>query len=143
MKDKNSYWHENLRLIFICLTIWFVVSFGFGLLLVEPLNTIRIGGSTNDPAQGLGTLTISIKIAENFAIPAYPDTSGPGTYGCLRSDQDGLPCMTCDAGSRSGELCLDESDCNGNDCVINHSLCGNGFCGIDQEYPENRTVMIS
>ena len=44
MKNKNSYWHENLRLIFICLTIWFVVSFGFGLLLVEPLNMIRIGG---------------------------------------------------------------------------------------------------
>jgi len=43
--DKNSsYWHENLRLIFICLAIWFVVSFGFGLILVEPLNSIRIGG---------------------------------------------------------------------------------------------------
>ena len=24
--------------------IWFVVSFGFGLLLVEPLNEIRLGG---------------------------------------------------------------------------------------------------
>ena len=44
MSDKNTYWQENLRLIFICLTIWFVVSFGFGLLLVEPLNMIRIGG---------------------------------------------------------------------------------------------------
>lgn len=28
----------------VLLTIWFVVSFGFGILLVEPLNTIRIGG---------------------------------------------------------------------------------------------------
>ena len=44
MEDKNSYWAENLRLIFICLAIWFVVSFGFGLILVEPLNTIRLGG---------------------------------------------------------------------------------------------------
>lgn len=44
MEDKNSYWQENLRLIFICLAIWFVVSFGFGLLLVEPLNEIRLGG---------------------------------------------------------------------------------------------------
>lgn len=44
MEDKASYWQDNLRLIFICLAIWFVVSFGFGLLLVEPLNAIRIGG---------------------------------------------------------------------------------------------------
>ena len=44
MKDSQAYWKENLRLIGICLVIWFVVSFGFGLLLVEPLNTIRLGG---------------------------------------------------------------------------------------------------
>ena len=44
MQANNAYWKENLRLIFICLSIWFIVSFGFGLLLVEPLNTIRIGG---------------------------------------------------------------------------------------------------
>ncbi len=44
MEKKTTYWQENLRLIFICLSIWFVVSFGFGLILVEPLNTIRLGG---------------------------------------------------------------------------------------------------
>ncbi len=44
MESNNSYWQENLRLIFICLAIWFVVSFGFGLILVEPLNTIHLGG---------------------------------------------------------------------------------------------------
>lgn len=45
MQDQQtSYWQENLRLIFICLTIWFFVSYGLGLLLVEPLNTIRLGG---------------------------------------------------------------------------------------------------
>lgn len=41
---SDDYWKDNLRLIAICLVIWFVVSFGFGLLLVEPLNTIRLGG---------------------------------------------------------------------------------------------------
>lgn len=41
---KLTYWQRNLRLIAKCLIIWFVVSFGFGLLLVEPLNTIRLGG---------------------------------------------------------------------------------------------------
>jgi putative solute:sodium symporter small subunit len=44
MEKKTTYWQENLRLIGICLVIWFIVSFGFGLLLVEPLNEIRLGG---------------------------------------------------------------------------------------------------
>jgi len=40
----RSYWHDNLRLVGICLLIWFVVSFGFGILLVDVLNQFRIGG---------------------------------------------------------------------------------------------------
>ncbi len=40
----TSYWQENLRLIFICLFLWFFVSFGLGILWVEPLNTLRLGG---------------------------------------------------------------------------------------------------
>ncbi|KGJ91021.1 DUF4212 domain-containing protein [Colwellia psychrerythraea] len=43
-ENKKAYWQENLRLIFICLAIWFAVSFGLGLLLVEPLNEFRLGG---------------------------------------------------------------------------------------------------
>ena len=42
--QELTYWQKNLRLIFRCLVIWFVVSYGFGLLLVEPLNAIRLGG---------------------------------------------------------------------------------------------------
>lgn len=42
--EAENYWKDNLRLIAICLVIWFMVSFGFGLLLVEPLNEIRLGG---------------------------------------------------------------------------------------------------
>ncbi len=41
---KRSYWHDNLRLVGLCLTIWFLVSFGFGILLVDVLNRIEIGG---------------------------------------------------------------------------------------------------
>ena len=44
MGSNKSYWQKNLRLIFICLIIWFIVSFGFGLLLVEPLNNFSLGG---------------------------------------------------------------------------------------------------
>ena len=41
---RSPYWRANLRLVAVCLIIWFVVSFGFGIVLVEPLNTIRLGG---------------------------------------------------------------------------------------------------
>ena len=44
MSDKNSYWSANLRIVAVCLVIWFIVSFLFGIVLVEPLNAIRIGG---------------------------------------------------------------------------------------------------
>jgi putative solute:sodium symporter small subunit len=40
----KAYWRENLRLLIILLTIWFVVSFGAGILFVDQLNQIRIGG---------------------------------------------------------------------------------------------------
>ncbi len=45
MGDKNKlYWKANLRLIFWCLSAWFTVSLLFGVLLVEPLNQIRVAG---------------------------------------------------------------------------------------------------
>lgn len=43
-EDARSYWRRNVRLKIFLMAIWFVVSFGFGILLVEPLNTIRLGG---------------------------------------------------------------------------------------------------
>ena len=42
--DGAAYWRANVRLLLTCLVIWFVVSYGFGILLVEPLNQIQIGG---------------------------------------------------------------------------------------------------
>ena len=44
MTNQKKYWKENLKYLTILLTIWFVVSFGFGILLVEEMNTIKIGG---------------------------------------------------------------------------------------------------
>ena len=41
---ERSYWQDNLRLVGLCLVIWFTVSFGFGILLVDVLNRIEIGG---------------------------------------------------------------------------------------------------
>ena len=44
MSNKKTYWSENIFLIIKCLSVWFLVSYGFGIILVEYLNTIRIGG---------------------------------------------------------------------------------------------------
>ncbi|WPR74880.1 DUF4212 domain-containing protein [Algoriphagus sp. NG3] len=44
-KEKmKAYWRKNLQVLFMLLTVWFVVSFGFGILLVDQLNEIRLGG---------------------------------------------------------------------------------------------------
>lgn len=40
---KNTYWKKNIRYISILLSLWFIVSFGCGILFVEQLNTIQIG----------------------------------------------------------------------------------------------------
>lgn len=42
--QRKKYWRENLKYLIILLTIWFIVSYGFGILLVDELNTIRLGG---------------------------------------------------------------------------------------------------
>jgi len=41
---KRSHWQDNLRLVGLCLSIWFLVSFGFGILLLDVLNQIEIAG---------------------------------------------------------------------------------------------------
>ena len=42
--NNQAYWKANLKLVALCLSIWFVVSYLFGIILVEQLNTISIGG---------------------------------------------------------------------------------------------------
>jgi putative solute:sodium symporter small subunit len=43
-ENRAAYWRANLSLVTILLIIWFVVSYGFGILLVDPLNAISLGG---------------------------------------------------------------------------------------------------
>ena len=45
-KDENAkaYWRENLRYLVILLSIWFLVSFGAGILFKDFLNQFRMGG---------------------------------------------------------------------------------------------------
>tara|TARA_B100000925_G_C21977020_1_gene460559 strand:- start:828 stop:1076 length:249 start_codon:yes stop_codon:yes gene_type:complete len=44
MKNKQTYWKTNLKYLVILLSIWFTVSYGFGILLADQLNQIQIGG---------------------------------------------------------------------------------------------------
>ena len=43
-KSPQAYWKANIRLVVILLVIWFAVSYLFGIMLAEPLNSIRVGG---------------------------------------------------------------------------------------------------
>ncbi len=43
-KDLKKYWRENLSYLLILLGVWFMVSYGAGILFAETLNTIRLGG---------------------------------------------------------------------------------------------------
>lgn len=48
MADKssaNAYWAANVRIILISLVIWFVCSFGLGILLRPALSGIHVGGA--------------------------------------------------------------------------------------------------
>lgn len=43
-EQAKAYWSENLSVMFKLLVIWFLVSFGFGILLVDVLNEFRFFG---------------------------------------------------------------------------------------------------
>ena len=43
-KPVNRYWKTNLKYLSILLSIWFLVSFGFGILFVDFINQFQIGG---------------------------------------------------------------------------------------------------
>jgi len=40
----KEYWKKNLQYLSILLGIWFLVSYGFGILFKETLDTIQLGG---------------------------------------------------------------------------------------------------
>lgn len=40
----KRYWRENVKLLGLLLAVWFVVSFGAGILFADALNAIHIGG---------------------------------------------------------------------------------------------------
>lgn len=43
-KDHNAYWKENVRLVLKLLTIWFIASYGMGILFIDYLNQFQLFG---------------------------------------------------------------------------------------------------
>ena len=43
-KHATAYWKENLRYLLILLSIWCLCSYGAGILFVDQLNEIKLGG---------------------------------------------------------------------------------------------------
>ena len=41
---KQNYWRSNLKILTILLSIWFIVSFGFGIIWSDSLDQLQIGG---------------------------------------------------------------------------------------------------
>lgn len=41
----KAYWHANLRLLFKLLLVWFLVSFGCGILFAPTLNQVKLIGT--------------------------------------------------------------------------------------------------
>ncbi len=44
MKDLNLYWKKNLKIMAVLLGIWFFVSYFCGIIIVDVLNKVMIGG---------------------------------------------------------------------------------------------------
>ena len=43
-EKAQAYWKENISMILKLLVVWFVVSFGCGILFINELNAIEISG---------------------------------------------------------------------------------------------------
>ncbi|RAU83650.1 DUF4212 domain-containing protein [Pontibacter arcticus] len=43
-KKMQEYWQRNVRILLTLLGLWFAVSYLFGIVFVDELNTIRLGG---------------------------------------------------------------------------------------------------
>lgn len=44
-KSASAYWAANVRIIVICMTIWALCSFGFGIIFRPMLSGIAVGGT--------------------------------------------------------------------------------------------------
>ena len=44
MKDSSKYWKANLKIVSSLMVVWFIASFGFGIIFSDHLDEIKFGG---------------------------------------------------------------------------------------------------
>lgn len=44
-KNLKEYWKKNIITVLILLSIWFLVSYVFGIFMVDTMNNVKIGGA--------------------------------------------------------------------------------------------------
>ena len=44
-KNLKEYWKKNIITVLILLAVWFLVSYVFGIFMVDTMNNVRIGGA--------------------------------------------------------------------------------------------------
>lgn len=44
-EQRKRYWKKNVSYLTILLIVWFLASYGLGILFAEPVNTIKFGGA--------------------------------------------------------------------------------------------------
>jgi putative solute:sodium symporter small subunit len=44
MKDSSKYWKANLKIVSSLMIVWFIASFGFGIIFSDHLDEIKFGG---------------------------------------------------------------------------------------------------
>lgn len=42
--SKDAYWRANIKIVLGCMVVWFIVSYGAGILFADALNSIHLGG---------------------------------------------------------------------------------------------------
>lgn len=45
LKSQHKYWHSNLKLLVVILSVWFLVSYGCGIIFRDALDQFSIGGA--------------------------------------------------------------------------------------------------
>ena len=73
-----QYWKANLRLLVSLLVIWFVVSYGFGIILADALNAIRIGGDDRAAVKACACIFIKRRVDDIAAAIALDDLGRRG-----------------------------------------------------------------
>jgi putative solute:sodium symporter small subunit len=43
-EGRQAYWRSNLRIVLGLLSVWFLVSYGFSIILADVLDEVRLGG---------------------------------------------------------------------------------------------------